>query len=144
MMIFRVQIAHKPKESPMKRIVVVCAVALLIVAVALISKPVHAAEWISGGDAYAAPWVKEIEQELLKKDYWYIYANDPRIPQAVVLRKLNQAAKAQEAKESSLAQQFVHDALSVFEEGVRKHYYSQTDIEPIMTFIRQHVPINMS
>jgi len=128
----------------MKRNVIVCAVALLIGGAALIPMPVYAAEWISGADVYAAPWVKEIEQELLKKDYRYIYANDPRIPQAVVLRKLNQAAKAQEAKESALAQQFVRDALGVFEEGVRKHYYSQTDIEPIMTFIRQHVPVNMS
>ena len=128
----------------MKRIVVVCAMALLIGGVALMPIPVYAAGWISGADAYAAPWVKEIEQELLKKDYWYVYANDPRTPQAVVLKKLNQAAKAHEAKESILAQQLVRDALGVFEEGVRKHYYSQTDIEPITTFIRQHVPINMS
>jgi hypothetical protein len=128
----------------MKRIVVVCAMALLIGGVALMPMAVYAAGWISGADSYAAPWVKEIEQELLKKDYWYVYANDPRTPQAVVLRKLTQAAKAEEAKESTLAQQLVRDALGVFEEGVRKRYYSQTDIEPITAFIRQHVPINMS
>ena len=29
-------------------------------------------EWISGADAYAASWVKDKEQELLKKDYWYV------------------------------------------------------------------------
>jgi hypothetical protein len=38
----------------------------------------------------------------------------------------------------------VRDALAVFEEGVRKHYYTPSDIEPITTFIRQHVPIKTS
>lgn len=89
-------------------------------------------------------WVKDIEQELLKKDYSTVYANDLRTPQAVVLPKLNEAVKAQEAKDSTLAQRLVHEALGVFEEWVRKHYYSQSDIEPITTFIRQHVPIKTS
>jgi hypothetical protein len=106
--------------------------------------PVYAAGWISGSDEYAAPWVKEIEQELLKPEYRYLYASDPRTPQAVVLRILNQAAKAQEAEQSALAQQFVREALGVFEEGVRRHYYSEADIEPITTFIRQRVPVKTS
>lgn len=29
----------------------------------------------------------------------------------------------------------------VFEEGVRRHYYSSSEIEPIMSYIRQHAPI---
>ena len=128
----------------MKVTVVYCALSLLIGGVAFNPTPVHAAGWISGADAYAAPWVKDIEQELLKKDYWTVYASDPRTPQVVVLRKLNDAAKAQAAEDNTLAQQFVRDALSVFEEGVRKHYYSQSDIEPMTTFIRQHVPIKPS
>lgn len=123
---------------------VLCALSLLIGGVAVMPTPVPAAGWLSGADAYAAPWLKDIEEELLKKDYRYIYTNDPRTPQVVVLRKLNEAAKAQEAKDSALAQQLVRDALSVFEEGVRRHYYSQADIEPITTFIRQHVPIKTS
>ena len=125
----------------MKRIVVVCVMALLIVGVAFNPTPVPAAGWLTGADRYAAPWVKDIAQELLKKDYSTVYASDPRTPQVVVLRKLNDAAKAQAAEDSTLAQQLVRDALSVFEEGVRKHYYSQSDIEPITTFIRQHLPI---
>ena len=120
---------------------VLCALSLLIGGMALMPTPVYAAGWISGADTYAAPWVKDIEQELLKKDYWTVYASDPRTPQAVVLRKLNEAAKAQAAKDSTLAQQLVRDALSVFEEGVRRHYYSPSDIEPITTYIRKHVPI---
>ena len=73
-----------------------------------------------------------------------MYANDPRTPQVIALRLLNQAAKAQEANDSALAGQLVQDALEVFEEGVRRHYYSSSEIEPIMTFIRQHIPIKTS
>ena len=62
----------------------------------------------------------------------------------IALRLLNQAARAQEANDNRLAQQLVQDALKVFEEGVRKHYYSSSEIEPIMTFIREHVPIKNS
>jgi hypothetical protein len=119
---------------------VYCALFLLIGGMGLMQTSVHAAGWISGGDAYAAPWVKDVEQELLKKNYRYVYAGDPLTPQAVVLRLLNEAAKAQEASDNKLAQEFVRDALAVFEEGVRKHYYSRSDIEPITTYIRQHVP----
>ena len=120
------------------------AMSLLIEGLTLAATPAHAAGWLTGADAYAAPWVKDIEQELLKKDYSTVYASDPRTPQVVVLRKLNEAAKAHAAEDTTLAQQFVRDALSVFEEGVRKHYYSQSDIEPITIFIRQHVPIKLS
>lgn len=123
---------------------ILCALSLLIGGAAMMSTPAAAAGWISAADAYAAPWVKDIEQELLKNDYRYVYASDPRTPQAVVLRILNEAAKAQEANDTVLAQEFVRDALAVFEEGVRKHYYSRSDIEPITTFIRQHVPIRTS
>lgn len=69
-----------------------------------------------------------------------MYANDPRTPQIVALRFLNQAAKAQ-ANDRALAQQLVQDALEVFEEGVRRYYYSSSEIEPIMSYIRQHAPI---
>lgn len=123
---------------------VLCALSLLIGGVALMPSSLGAAGWISGADSYAASWVKDIEQELFKKDYRDVYANDPRTPQVIALRLLNQAARAQEANDSVLAQQLVHDALEVFEEGVRKHYYSFSEIEPITRFIRQHVPIKAS
>ena len=120
---------------------ILCALSLLIGGVALMPSPLEAAGWISGADSYAASWVKDIEQELLKKDYSYVYANDPRTPQMIALRLLNQAARAQEANDNQLAQQLVQNALKVFDEGVRKHYYSPSEIEPIITFIREHVPI---
>lgn len=120
------------------------ALSLLIGGVALMPSAMEAAGWISGTDTYVAPWVKDIEQELFKKDYRDVYANDPRTPQVIALRLLNQAARAQETNDNRLAQQLVQDALKVFEEGVRRHYYSSSEIEPIMTFIRQHVPIKTS
>lgn len=127
----------------MKAIAMLCALSMLVGGVALMPSPMQAAGWISGADTYAAPWVKDIEQELLKKDYRSVYASDPRTPQVIVVRLLNQAARAQEAKDITLAQQLVRDALGVFEDGVRRHYYSQSDIEPITTFIRLRVPIKL-
>ena len=47
----------------MKRTAVVCALSLLIGGVALMPKSVESAPWISGGEAYAAPWMKDLEQE---------------------------------------------------------------------------------
>jgi hypothetical protein len=126
----------------MKQTAMVCALSLLIGGVALVPNVVQGASWISGSDT--APWVKEMEQELLKKDYWLIYANDPRVPQHEVLRLLDRAAVAQQANDTALAQDLVREALGVFEEGVRRHYYTQSEIDPIMSYIRQHVPIKMS
>ncbi|HEU5201347.1 MAG TPA: hypothetical protein VFT92_01035 [Nitrospira sp.] len=128
----------------MKRTAMVCALSLLIGGVALIPNVVQGAPWISGAESYAAPWMKDMERELLKKEYWMIYANDPRTPQNEVLHLLNRAAKAQTANDPSLAQELVRQALEVFEEGVRRHYYTRSEIEPIMSYIRQHVPINIS
>lgn len=128
----------------MKRTAVVCALSLLIGGVALIPDAVESAPWISGADSYAAPWMKDIEKEVLKKDYAMIYANDPRSPQREVLRLLNRAAKAQQANDPALARELVGQALNVFEEGVRRHYYTASDIAPITDYIRQHVPIKIS
>ena len=128
----------------MKVTAVLCALSLLIGGVALMPTSVQGAPWISGAENYAAPWVKDMEQELFKKEYWPVYANDPRTPHMVALRLLNQAGKAQEANDSALAQQLVQDALEVLEEGVRRHYYSSSEIEPILSSIREHVPIKAS
>jgi hypothetical protein len=128
----------------MKRTAIVCALSLLTGGVALFPNAVESAPWVSRAESYAAPWMKNIEQELLKKEYWMLYANDPRTPQNEVLHLLNRAAKAQEANDPALARELVRQALNVFEEGVRRHYYTQSDIEPIMSYIRQHVPIKLS
>ena len=128
----------------MKLRAVVCALSLLIGGVALMPSAVHGAPWISAADSHAASWVTDIEKELLKKEYWMVYANDPRIPQKEVLRLLNRAAKAYDAQDVAQAQDLARQALSVFEEGVRRHYYSEAEIEPITTYIKEHLPIKGS
>jgi hypothetical protein len=125
----------------MKRMAMVCALSLLIGGVALVPNVAESAPWISGVESYGAPWMKDVEKELLKKDYWMIYANDPRTPQNEVLHLLNRAAKAQGANDPVLARELVREAFDVLEEGVRRHYYTQTDIEPIISYLRHHVPI---
>ena len=123
---------------------VLCALSLLIGGVALSSSPVQAAGWISGADSYAAPWVKDIEQELLKKEYRYVLGNDPRTPQASVLKLLNRAAAAYEAKNIEHAKELIEEALEVLTDGVRSHYYSHADVAPILKFIREHSPVQTS
>jgi hypothetical protein len=75
--------------------------------------------------------MEDVEKELLKKEYWMIYANDPRAPQNEVLHLLNRAAKAQEANDPVLARELVREAFGVFEEGVRRHYYTQSTLNPL-------------
>lgn len=128
----------------MTKLAVLSVLSLLIGGVALLATPVQAAGWISGAESYAAPWVREIEHELLKKDYWNVFVNDPRAPQKSVLQFLNRAAVAYEAKDMALAEEFVREAIGVLEDGVRKHYFTQADVAPIETYIRQHVPVKTS
>jgi hypothetical protein len=129
----------------MKKVVAaVCVLSLLIGGVALMSSTVDAAPWISAADSYSATWLKDIEQELYKQDYRSVFMNDPRTPQASVLKLLNRAATAYEAKNMQLAEQFVREAIGVLEQGVTKNYYAQSDIEPIVNFIKQHVPVKLS
>ncbi|HXF93424.1 MAG TPA: hypothetical protein VNK46_11760 [Nitrospiraceae bacterium] len=125
-------------------VVAVCALSLLIGGVALVSSAANAAPWISAADSYSASWVNEIEKELYKKEYQTVFMNDPRTPQASVLRLLNRAAAAYEAKNAQLAEQFIREAISVLEQGVAKNYYVQSDIEPIVNFIKQHAPVKLS
>ncbi len=127
-----------------KVVAAVCVLSLLIGGVALMSSTVNAAPWISTTDSYSAAWLKDIEQELYNQEYRSVFMNDPRTPQASVLTLLNRAAAAYEAKNTQLAEQFVREAIGVLEQGVAKKYYAQSDIEPIVNFIKQHVPVTLS
>jgi predicted GNAT family N-acyltransferase len=127
----------------MRLLVGFCALSLLLGGVALGPASAGAAEWIPGADSYASAWVKDIEMELNKKEYRTVFLNDPRTPQASVLRLLNRAAIAHKARNEALAQQLVREALEVIENGVRKRYYAQEDVQPITSFIKQHVPVKL-
>jgi hypothetical protein len=129
----------------MKNLIILsAALSLLLVGTALMPSTATSASWISGDDMYAAGWVKEIEEELNKQDYRAVFLNDPHSPQATVLHLLNRAATAFKAKETTVAQDLVQEALTVLEEGVRKHYYNEGDIAPILSSIKQHVPFSFS
>ncbi len=97
--------------------------------------------WVAGDDSYQALWVKQIEQELNKKEYRAVFLNDPRTPQASVLRLLDRAAKAHNDKNETLASELVREAIEVLEVGVRKNYYSREDINPIIAFIKNTAPV---
>ncbi|HKN85884.1 MAG TPA: hypothetical protein VJV04_03395 [Nitrospiraceae bacterium] len=126
----------------MKRLMIVVTALSLLLAGAIFIMPssVAAAPWISGADSYAAEWVKEVEQELLRPEYREVFLNDPRTPQAPVLRLLNRAAIAYDAHDVALAQDMVHQAIEVLEEGVRKQYYGESDIAPVISSIQKHIP----
>lgn len=128
------------KEGTMRNHVVriVLALSLLLGGMAHLSPGAQAAPWISGADS---TWVKDIEKELNKKDYRPLFLNDPRTPQASVLSLLGRAATAAEAGNDALAQDLVHRAIDVLEDGVRRHYYEQSDIDPLLSYIKQHAPI---
>ncbi len=113
---------------------------LLVLGMTLSPALAGAADWISEEDAYAAPWVKTIEQELNKKDYRWVFANDPRTPQASIIKFLNEAAKAYQAGNKMMGQQLVRRAITVLEEGVDKGYYSMPDLKPVLSAIRHHTP----
>jgi hypothetical protein len=114
---------------------------LLVGLVLLAPSTAGAADWIPLDESYAAKWVKDIEQELGKQEYRMVFWNDPRTPQATVLHLLNRAAIAYEAKNPQMAKDLVNEALEVLHEGVRRKYFSQTDVDPIIAYIKQHAPI---
>ncbi len=125
-------------------VVVMCGLSLLTAAPLVSSSSAWAADWIgwvAGDESYQAQWVKQIEQELNKKEYRAVFLNDPRMPQASVLRLLDRAARAYNDKNETLASELVREAIEVLEVGVRKHYYSRDEINPIIVFINNMVPV---
>jgi hypothetical protein len=104
----------------------------------------HAAPWISGRDTFASDWVAKVEQELSKQDYRYVFANDPRAPQASIVRLLNQAARAQAAHNEVLAKDLAKQAMDVLRDGVRRHYYSEQDVAPLIKHIQEQILITLS
>ena len=110
-----------------------------------LSAPNHL-DWITiaAADTYHAPWVNDIEKELMKEQFRMLWLNDPRSPQVAVMYLLDDAAKAQIDHSKAMAKDFVRRALNVLEEGIEKGYYSQSDINPIVSYIKAHVPVRLS
>jgi hypothetical protein len=102
--------------------------------------------WITVAPAttYVAPWVKDIEKKLMQKQYRMLWSNDPRSPQVSMMYMLNNAAKALGEHNEVLAKDFVRRALNVLGEGIARGYYSQSDIDPIVTYIKTHAPVQLS
>ena len=121
---------------------VVLALSLLIGGGALAPASVLGAEWIgwNSNESFVSPWVKEIAQEIGKQEYRAAFLTDPRAPQMAVIRLLNRAAAAYDANNPKLGEDFLRQAMDVLQTGVRKHYYSQQDIEPLLNYIQQHAP----
>lgn len=117
---------------------IMLALSLLFGGMAYLAPGALAAPWISGAES---TWVKEIEKELNKKDYRPLFMNDPRTPQASVMSLLSRAARAAESGNEALAQDLVHRAIDVLEDGVRRHYYEQSEIQPLLDYIKQQAPI---
>lgn len=120
------------------------SLSLLLAGIAMMPQVAHSAAWISGTESFASEWVAKIEQELSKKEYRYVFANDPRTPQASVLRLLNRAAQAQAAHDEAMAKELVREAMAVLQDGVRRNYYSAGDVEPILQHIQEQIPIKLS
>jgi hypothetical protein len=102
--------------------------------------------WITVAPANpnVAPWVKDIERELMKAQYRPLWSNDPRSPQVSMMYLLNDAADAQTAQNEAVAKDLVRRALNVLGEGIARGYYSQSDIDPIVTYIKTHAPVRLS
>lgn len=124
--------------------VLVGSLSLLLAGTAVVPQAAYPAGWISDMGSFASDWVAKIEQELSKKEYRYVFANDPRTPQASVIRLLNRAAQAQAAHDETMAKDLVRDAMEVLQDGVRRNYYSAADIEPILKHLREQIPIKLS
>lgn len=102
--------------------------------------------WITVAPAntYVAPWVHNIERELMKKQYRSLWSNDPRSPQVSMMYLLNDAARVLAKHNEALAKDFVRRALNVLGEGIARGYYSQSDIDPIVTYIKTHAPVRLN
>jgi hypothetical protein len=102
--------------------------------------------WITVAPANTsvAPWVKDIERELMKVQYRPLWSNDPRSPQVSMMYLLKDAADALTAQNEAVAKDLVRRALNVLREGIARGYYSQSDIDPIVTYIKAHAPVRLS
>jgi hypothetical protein len=112
-----------------------------VVAAALLffATPSWAADWLApaADQSVAAPWVKDLTAQLQQEPYRDVFMNAlGNSPQSLIVRYLNNAAQALQAGNKPLAQSYVDRTIEIFDNGVRRGYYSRGDVEPIAKLIR--------
>jgi hypothetical protein len=126
---------HRGGGTGRKALGFVLAAAFLFVVPGMIL----AADWLApaADQTVTAPWVKDIAAQLTKDPYRDVFVNAPgEPPHPAVIRYLNGAAQAIQAGNKLLAQSYVDRTLAIFDNGVRRGYYTQADVEPIKKIIR--------
>lgn len=121
-------------------VITVGALAVLSAGAALTALPstAHAAQWLApaAAEKIKARWVKEVDYELRSDQFKNIFINAPGgAPQAAILRYLNHAADALDAGNKEAAKDFVDQALGVVDNGIRKGWYSKSDVAPLRNMI---------
>jgi hypothetical protein len=101
--------------------------------------PSLAAGWLAPGadQTVTAPWVKEIMTRLGEDPYRDVFVNalsEP--PHSAIVRYLNGAAGALTAGNKPLARSYVDLTIGIFDNGVRRGYYSRGDAEAIKKMIQ--------
>ena len=110
-----------------------------VAAALFLATPGLAADWLApaADQDVTAPWVNDITAQLNEEPYRDVFVNAlGNSPQAAIVRYLNNAAQALQAGNKPLAQSYVDRTIDIFDNGVRRGYYSQTDVEPIKKLIR--------
>lgn len=115
-------------------------IAGFVVAVAvLFATPGLTADWLApaADQTVTAPWVKDLTAQVQQDPYRGVFMNAlGNSPQALVVRYLNNAAQALQDGNKPLAQSYVDRTIEIFDNGVRRGYYSRADVEPITKMIR--------
>jgi len=111
-----------------------------VVATAFVaSETVFAADWLApaADQTVNAAWVKNVAAQLNEEPYRDVFASAPgEPPHSAVVRYLNGAAEALQAGNKPLAQSYIDRTIGIFETGVHRGYYSQSDVHPIEKMIR--------
>lgn len=82
-------------------------------------------------------WVKQIDNELRSPKYREVLENSlGNVPQASIIKYLNEADAALTDGRKELAQDYVDRAISVLDQGVQRGWFSPGDIEPMKQMIQ--------